>query len=88
MLRKLEPPTGVAARFDDESLRVGVVELKDRRFVCLLNWQDTPQRLSFSMSPPARAVDVWTGEDLGRLAGHSAVTVDARAGRLLECTLA
>jgi len=86
MLRKLEPPTGVAARFDDESLRVGVVELKDRRFVCLLNWQDTPQRLSFSMSPPARAVDVWTGEDLGRLAGPTAVTVDSRAGRLLECT--
>ena len=86
MLRSLEPPTGVAARFDDESLRVGVVELKDRRFVCLLNWQDTPQRLSFSMSPPARAVDIWTGENLGRLAGHTAVTVDARAGRLLECT--
>jgi len=86
MLRSLEPPTGVAARFDDESLRVGVVELKDRRFVCLLNWQDTPQRLSFSMSPPARAVDVWTGEDLGRLAGPTAVTVDSRAGRLLECT--
>ncbi len=85
MLRTLEPPTGVAARFDDDTLRVGVVDLKDRRFVCLLNWQETPQQLSFSMPRPARAIDVWTGEDLGRMEGRTTVTVGPHTGRLLEC---
>ena len=85
MLRKLEPPTGVAAKFDDDTLRVGVVEVKDRRFICLLNWQDTPQRLSFSLPSAARVRDVWTGEDLGRSEGRMSVQVPAHDGRLLEC---
>jgi alpha-galactosidase len=30
MLRKLQPPTGVAARFDDDSFRIGRISLPDR----------------------------------------------------------
>jgi alpha-galactosidase len=41
MLRRLLPPTGVAARFEDDSLRVGTMELRDRRVICLLNWDAT-----------------------------------------------
>ena len=83
MLRKLEPPTGVAARFEDESLQVGVVELRDRRMICLLNWQDVAQELSFPVPRPARVRDVWTDEDLGRVSGRGTINVPARTGRLL-----
>jgi alpha-galactosidase len=38
MLKKMLPPTGVAAEFDDESLRMGVVRMRDRVLVCLFNW--------------------------------------------------
>src|SRR5262249_2977061 len=43
MLRKLLPPTGVAAEFEDDSLRVGYVRLKGRTVACLLNWDERPQ---------------------------------------------
>jgi alpha-galactosidase len=86
MLRRLEPPTGVAARFDDGSLQVGTVELKDRRVVCLLNWQDTAKELSFTLQRPSRVVEVWTGRDLGRRDGRITLPVDPHAGAVLECT--
>ena len=86
MLRRLEPPTGVAARFEDGSLQVGTAELKDRRFVCLLNWQDTTKELSFTLPRPARVVEVWTGKDHGRKEGRLTLPVDPHDGVLLECT--
>ena len=84
MLRKLEPPTGVAARFDDD-LQVGMVELKDRRVVCLLNWTDAPKNFAVTLPQPARVRDMWTGADLGRMNGRASFAVEARSGRLLEC---
>ena len=48
MLKKLLPPPGVAAEFEDASLRVGTIRLPDRRMVCLFNWDDEPRRLSFT----------------------------------------
>jgi alpha-galactosidase len=86
MLRRLEPPTGVAARFEDSTLEIGYVELKKRRFVCLLNWQDTPRKLSFTLAGLARVHDVWTGEDLGQRDKQASVLVGGRDGRLLECS--
>jgi alpha-galactosidase len=86
MLRKLEPPTGMAARFEDESLRVGIVDTRDRRFACLLNWEDTPQPFTFALSRASRLRDVWIDEDLGRFEGRVTLPVGAHAGRLVECT--
>ncbi len=59
MLKKLQPPTGRAARFADGSLRVGVVRLKDRQAICLLNWDEDRQTVVFSgaSAAGARAVD-------------------------------
>jgi alpha-galactosidase len=86
MLRRLEPPTGVAARFDDESLRVGTMDLKDRRAVCLLNWQDTPQTLTFPLPRPALVKELWTGEDYGKREGRVSVALGPRDGRVFLCT--
>ena len=85
MLRKLEPPTGVAARFEDDALQVGVVEMKDRRYVCLLNWDDNPQTLSFTAANPVRIREVWTGKELGRKEGRVSLEVEPHGGWLLEC---
>ena len=54
MLRQLQPPTGVAARFEDDSLEVGTVTLADRRVVCLLNWGESPRELSFELLAAAQ----------------------------------
>jgi alpha-galactosidase len=87
MLRKLQPPTGRAARFADESLRVGVMDLPGQRAFCLLNWDDVPRHLSFSLAGPHRIRELWTAEDRGRHAGGVvALDLPARSGRVLLCS--
>jgi alpha-galactosidase len=83
MLRKLQPPTGVAARFPDDALQVGVMDLPDRRAYCLLNWGDTPRTLSFTLGGPHDVRELWTNEDLGRRTGTVSVSIGARDGRVL-----
>ncbi len=69
MLKKLIPPTGVAAKFEDESLRVGSIEEANRHMVCMFNWQDTPQTIAFNLPRRSRVTDFWSGEDLGQHSG-------------------
>jgi alpha-galactosidase len=87
MLRKLQPPTGRAARFADATLRVGTMDLPGARAVCLLNWDDAPRALSFALPGPHRVRELWTGEDRGRLSGGTVeVALPPRAGRVFLCT--
>jgi alpha-galactosidase len=87
LLRQLYPPTGVPARFTDESLRVGVIDLPGRRVFCLLNWSDAPETVSFRLPAPHRIRDVWSGVDLGvHPAGVVSPALPARCGRILVGT--
>jgi hypothetical protein len=87
LLRKLQPPTGEAARFADDSLEVGTTERPDEHRAFLLNWSDAPRTLSFTLDRPRRVRELWSGEDLGaRPAGAVSLTLPARAGRVLMCT--
>ena len=86
-LRKLYPPTGVPARFTDDTFRVGVTDLPGRRVFCLLNWSDAPETVSFRLPGPHRIRDVWRDVDLGiHPAGVVSQTLPARCGRLLAGT--
>jgi alpha-galactosidase len=69
MLKKLLPPTGVAAEFTDESLRIGIVKAKGKWTLCLFNWSDEKQRLSVRLPAASRVVDLWTGLELGKMPG-------------------
>jgi len=87
MLQKLLPPTGIAAEFEDDSLRVGVTKLPGKRMVSLFNWGEAPQTLSFKLPEPSRVTDYWTGEDLGRHEGQfTAKDMPKHSARLLACT--
>ena len=86
MLRKLEPPTGVAARFADESLQVGTVDLADRRVMCLLNWEEASRTVTFSLTRPSALREMWTGESLGNRQGRVGIDVGPRDGRVIVCT--
>ncbi len=66
MLRKLLPPTGVAAEFDSASLGIGVTRLPDARMISVFNWESGPKTVSVPLDRPARITDYWTGTDLGR----------------------
>ena len=87
MLRKLVPATGVPARFDDDTFRLGRVSLADKTMICVFNWTDAAQTTPVSLPKKAQVKDYWTGEDLGE---HERALelkdMPAHSGRLLECT--
>ena len=84
ILRKLLPPTGVAAQFADDTLELGQLALPDRRRFCLFNWGETPRRVSVDLRPTEVASDFWTGAVLGRQAGPLAADVQPHSARLIE----
>ncbi|MCA1652000.1 MAG: hypothetical protein LC753_17605 [Acidobacteria bacterium] len=86
MLRKLLPPTGVAAVFEDATLRVGLTLLREARMVSVFNWGDEMQSTSFQLPRAARITDFWTGEDLGRHGRQFAVNaMPPHSARLFAC---
>jgi alpha-galactosidase len=86
ILKKLLPPTGVAARFEDETLRIGTIPLPDRLLLCLFNWQETPQSLSVRLPYPSRLRDFWTDADLGlHRARFETGPMPPHSARLIVC---
>ncbi len=86
MLKKLMPPTGKAAEFADDTLRVGVVNLPAARVVCVFNWEEKPQTITVPLPRPSRVTDFWSGEDLGRREGSLTINdLPPRSARLLVC---
>jgi alpha-galactosidase len=87
MLKRLLPPTGVAAVFDDDNLRVGTVTLPGKQMLCCFNWADVPVTLVKRLSDPVQVTDFWTGASLGRIAGQLTLeNLPPHSARLLECT--
>jgi len=84
MLRKLLPPTGIAAEFTDETLTVGVVKLPGARMICLFNWDDRSDTVTFDVPQPSTITDYWTDESLGRRKGTVAIVLPPRTARLLK----
>ncbi len=84
MLRKLVPPTGAAAVFEDDSLRVGRITAANRDMLCLFNWQDTRTTLAARVPGRRLVTDYWTGENLGPHDGMFRTELAARSARLLE----
>jgi alpha-galactosidase len=87
MLRKLLPPTGVAAEFEDDLLRIGYIRLPKALMVCLFNWDEAPQTLSFRLPAGGRHVsDYWSEEDMGRRDGVVEVKdMPPHSARLFKC---
>jgi alpha-galactosidase len=63
MLKKLLPPTGVAAEFEDESLQTGVVKLKDKTLICLFNWETAPSTRTVKLPRAGKVTDLWSGRE-------------------------
>jgi alpha-galactosidase len=70
ILKKLSPPTGVAAEFEDDSLQVGWIRTPAAVRVCVFNWTESAEKIGVRLPPsqgrkPSRVTDFWTGADLG-----------------------
>ena len=86
MLRKLLPPAGVAAVFEDATLRLGTVRTADVHALCLFNWDDTPQTMAVRLPQPSTVTDYWSDEILGRREGTIMISMEPRSARLLKLT--
>jgi len=87
MLRKLVPPTGKCARFENENFEIGITPLKGREMISVFNWGDEPVIRIVRLSRKSHLTDTWTGEDLGVHAGEFQLPEMAgRSARLIEAT--
>src|SRR5205823_13121797 len=84
MLRKLLPPTGVAAEFTDATLQIGFVRLPGARMACLFNWDAAPRTVGVNIGKTATVIDVWTDQSLGRHGGVLSIRLAPRSARLLR----
>lgn len=87
ILRKLLPPGGLAACFDDSDCRVGRIQFPDHLKLCLFNWSEEADDFAVDLPGEAYHVsDYWSDEDLGRQSGRLLVAnVPAHSARLLVC---
>jgi alpha-galactosidase len=82
-LKKLLPPTGVAAEFEDSAMRVGVVRLPDRTLLCIFNWGDDPAKIPVKLPRPGNVADLWSPRDYGVQQSTLNVTLKPHEGTVL-----
>ncbi len=85
MLKKMLPPTAVAAKFADQSLDVGYSEFKGGLFASLFNWDDEPKRIRLKLPYICAVTDFWTGKSLGKQSGLVIEQMPGRSARLYVC---
>ena len=86
MLRKLQPPTGVAARFEDDSFTVGRIGLKNREVLAVLNFTDNTLSTRVRLEGRRRVKDFWDDSDKGVHEGEFEIKdLPPHSGRLLVC---
>ena len=83
-LNKLLPPLGQAAVFETDDHAVGRIALEKKEILYVFNPEDSGRDFPVQVKKTAKAVDFWTGEELGvwtrgtrtvRVEGRSAAVV-------------
>ena len=85
MLRKLVPTAGIAASFEDWSLKVGFMQHPDALMVCVFNWGDAPQTISVRLPNAALVANYWNGMELGKQPTLTFSDMPAHSAHLLRC---
>ncbi|ULL16034.1 alpha-galactosidase [Paenibacillus sp. H1-7] len=67
VLKKLLPPTGKAASFDDTGYTIGRIDLGDKQVVCVFNFDEEPKDFEFAIPGSHRLYDFWTDEEFGEV---------------------
>lgn len=84
-LRRLLP-SGRAARFASTEFAEGIIDLPDRRLLCLFNWGDSAQPARVALPERCHVTDFWSGADLGEHEGNwTAGSIPAHGALVLEC---
>ncbi|MBO9619841.1 MAG: alpha-galactosidase [Niabella sp.] len=86
LLKKLVPPSGVAARFENENFEVGITPSEKGTVYSLFNWGDTTtERIIKLPAGSYRLTDKWTGKSLGVFRNRYVVpALQPHSARLIE----
>lgn len=83
-LKKLLPPSGIAAVFDTDDFTVGRILIAGEEILCVFNYGEEERQFQIYMEKPSEVMDFWSGETLGRwdetvhivsLPGHAALAL-------------
>lgn len=86
ILRKLVPPSGVAAAFDDLSMQVGRIFLPNATMICVFNREESSKAVSIRLPRRCHILDFWSGADLGQHEGALQISpMPPHSARLLRC---
>ncbi|TAN01746.1 MAG: alpha-galactosidase [Chitinophagaceae bacterium] len=87
ILKKLIPPTGMAARFENENFEIGITPTSKGNVYSIFNWGDIPAERIIKLPPGKyKLTNKWTGKNLGvfssryviqSLQPHSAMLIEA-----------
>ena len=84
MLRKLIPPTGRSAKFENMCYEVGMTDLGDKQYYYALNWGKEPVMRTSHLKKRSELCDFWTGEKLGICEGEYLITdLPGQSARLI-----
>ncbi len=87
ILRKLLPPSGNAAIFDDREMKVGRIPTDNGWILCLFNWGEQPIRTCAPLPAPCDITDYWTDAKVAEsVAEVPFLTLPPRSARVLSCT--
>lgn len=87
ILKKLLPPTGVAARFPDEKFEVGEIFLKGETVYAVMNRENKPAARTLHLKTKSKLVEKLTGKDLGVHEGDYVIPdFPAHCGMLIGAT--
>jgi alpha-galactosidase len=84
LLKKLLPPAGRAARFENEEFTVGRSGVSGREFIYLFNWDDVPAERQVQFTRRVKLRDFWSGQELGESSDLLRLKLPPRSARLLE----
>ena len=85
ILRKLLPPTGRSACFDDAAFRVGRMKIPGGQRLFLFNRDEQPMAMRVALPFACRVSEMLTDQDLGRHERGLDVVVPAHAARIFDC---
>jgi alpha-galactosidase len=89
MLRKLMPPTGIAAVFDDPAtLEIGRIRAAGSPHIAVFNRGEEDRSIAVPLRGKFRVTEIWTGEDSGVQQGNYNIRIPAHGARLLTLSAA
>jgi alpha-galactosidase len=87
LLRKLIPPTGIPAQFENQQFETGRIPLPGREMIALFNWSNQSATRTLHLSAKSQIKDFWTGATLGEHTGEFTLPdLPPHSARLLEVT--